>query len=552
MNTHKIKLNSYCATSIGGPIYLGTAGSHGNEQLQVIRENGWDNLAVQVVFYPCKVAIQLPADGLLEVPWEATAYPLSTREGRIVFQGFDLDHLINSADLYYTVSEHSIAIGRDEQPYTPGIVESVLNKMTVDKAEILAATDAADRAQKDAAVSAETARANADQAAVQVAAARQNADAAKLAQTQAANSAADAADHEAAASETLRQVKYAAQQAVQKVEEANIKAMENITSAASALPSVSSAVAWQAVTVKQDGSSYTLSELAPISAGVCPTVSGNPVVCKHSAAWKIQGMSIYGKSTQNGVPSPDRPVAITNTGDSGSIVLSVADGVDQYQFITISTLNGLPGIPIKSGGNFMDAEGQQWLCCYKDYVDGKIYFPVKKYVASNLNFVINQTWTAANPNYAFAYVVFAKSKPVPYAMSNAFKSIEHTTNYVSINQPVIMVETSHGYSVVYFSILKSNLNDISAESVKNYMSSISAEFIAANDKPDETSDIPPEEVAAYCALTTYDGNTVISVPEEVVGLEVQYLANSTSYLQEVSDRIEALEAAQKRVETTSV
>ena len=120
MNTHSVDLDGYYARSCGNStIYLGTAGSHGNEQLQVTQGDGWEGLTVQVVFHPSQVAVQLPANGVLDVPWEATEKPLTMMQGRIVFQGFDQGHLVNSTDLAYTVASHSPAVGRDEKPYTP-------------------------------------------------------------------------------------------------------------------------------------------------------------------------------------------------------------------------------------------------------------------------------------------------------------------------------------------------------------------------------------------------------------------------------------------------
>ena len=160
MNTHSIELSGYSANSPeGNSIYLGTAGSHGNEQLQVTLGEDWEGLTVQVVFHPCKVSLQLPADGLLDVPWEATENPLIATTGRIVFQGFDQDRLVNSTDLAYAVDSHSSTVGRDEEPYTPGMVEGVLNQMAADKADILAAAQQADQAKDAAASSAQEAAA---------------------------------------------------------------------------------------------------------------------------------------------------------------------------------------------------------------------------------------------------------------------------------------------------------------------------------------------------------------------------------------------------------
>ena len=40
------------------------------------------------------------------------------------------------------------------------------------------------------------------------------------------------------------------------------------------------------------------------------------------------------------------------------------------QSLTFSTPDGLPGIPVDSGGNFVDETGQEWLCNYRDWARG--------------------------------------------------------------------------------------------------------------------------------------------------------------------------------------
>lgn len=52
------------------------------------------------------------------------------------------------------------------------------------------------------------------------------------------------------------------------------------------------------------------------------------------------------------------------------------------------------------------------------------------------------------------------------------------------------------------------------------------------DTPIETP-IPPEELAAYRALHTYDGATVVSTAEDVAGLEVKYLADGEKYVDRI-------------------
>ena len=45
-----------------------------------------------------------------------------------------------------------------------------------------------------------------------------------------------------------------------------------------------------------------------------------------------------------------------------------------------------------------------------------------------------------------------------------------------------------------------------------------------------TTPLSDEELAAYRALTTYDGTTVVSTAEDVAGIEVKYLADGEKYI----------------------
>lgn len=197
---------------------------------------------------------------------------------------------------------------------------------------------------------------------------------------------------------------------------------------------------------------------------------GNPASCDDAFAAPLCGLSVYGKSTQNGTPTPDAPVPIVSAGDGGSVAVRVTgknllnpalfqnnkyqgfnaetgyygiDSVNGYwitgiqpclpsttyhfnamieggcfydekknvigiadfaftiktpakcayycfnfssvhvsygtpiiatvsestayspyreQLLTLPTPNGLPGIPVTSGGNYTDPQGQQWVC----------------------------------------------------------------------------------------------------------------------------------------------------------------------------------------------
>lgn len=51
--------------------------------------------------------------------------------------------------------------------------------------------------------------------------------------------------------------------------------------------------------------------------------TGNPVSCDDAFAAPLCGLTVYGRSTQDGTPSPDNPVPIVSAGDDGSVAVKV-------------------------------------------------------------------------------------------------------------------------------------------------------------------------------------------------------------------------------------
>jgi predicted phage tail component-like protein len=99
------------------------------------------------------------------------------------------------------------------------------------------------------------------------------------------------------------------------------------------------------------------------------TAEGTSIVVPDIAEAKQRYFSIYGKTTQDGTPTPDSPVELVSVGDSGSITVN-ATREGESQSMTIATPNGLRGIPVTSGGNYTDANGQQWVCDEIDLARG--------------------------------------------------------------------------------------------------------------------------------------------------------------------------------------
>ena len=165
--------------------------------------------------------------------------------------------------------------------------------------------------------------------------------------------------------------------------------------------------------VSESGDGYELNEVAvdaytkaesdaryaPIAAAIRPTVTGETISVNDSVEWPLQGLTLYGKSTQDGTPTPEAPIPIVSAGDGGTITVTVSDGAEQSQTLPISTPNGLPGIPVDSGGNYTDADGQQWVCDEVDFARGKYVQRVQNISdLSRINFVKHNTenWAVSN------------------------------------------------------------------------------------------------------------------------------------------------------------
>jgi hypothetical protein len=108
-----------------------------------------------------------------------------------------------------------------------------------------------------------------------------------------------------------------------------------------------------------------------VTSGEDATISGNPLALENCSGGKALGaLHVYGKSTQNGVPLPTAPVPIVSAGDDGTVTVTVSDGANNSQTLTLQTPNALPGIPVTSGGNYKDEDGQQWVCDEVDLARG--------------------------------------------------------------------------------------------------------------------------------------------------------------------------------------
>lgn len=181
-------------------IELGTKDSYGLEQIKIIRGEGWTELEVLAVFHtPGGAAIKktVGADGVLEVPPEATAGLAG--QGKIVFVGLAEDKQRITADLAYSIRDHSGIDGDNPGTPTPDVVQQILENSNNAVRVAQAAKDAAENAHRAAEDAAIKAGEEAGGAAASAAAAKDSADTANAAKNAAAESAGAAAKESAGA-----------------------------------------------------------------------------------------------------------------------------------------------------------------------------------------------------------------------------------------------------------------------------------------------------------------------------------------------------------------
>lgn len=154
--------------------------------------------------------------------------------------------------------------------------------------------------------------------------------------------------------------------------------------------------------------------------GVSQSKSGNPVVVENTANVPFAGLSIYGKSTQNGTPTPDAPIDIVSIAESGSVTVSVYEEdttVDPGQTVTVSVTNGLPGIPVSSGGNYTDTTGQQWICDEIDLVRGVYVQRIGVIAAYNGESVTSQYMSTTGGLSNGAEIIYVLATPIETPLS---------------------------------------------------------------------------------------------------------------------------------------
>ena len=360
--------------------------------------------------------------------------------------------------------------------------------------------------------------------------------------------------------------------------------------------------------------------------------TGNPISVDDAFPAPLCGLTVYGRSTQDGTPTPDAPVPIVSAGDSGSVAVKVTGknllrginrliapseeieggvrivndtggnsrlafftaelkkgvqytisykekivqgtnikvsvylpNITQYvgytfiprqdtdilgiylnqqqigtvevtdiqielgktattyspyreQLLTLSTPNGLPGIPVTSGGNYTDQSGQQWVC---DEVDLERGMKVQRVNAVDLSTctVTGTTELAVTKRLSILLPIRGRDYKTE-ALCNKLQFLVSFSN----DTPHFYVDTSNAQ--VFIPIGAKNPEE--GEYILLYVLAT----------PIETP-LTPAELTAYKAISTYGPDTVVQAGDGA-GVRLEYQRDVNIAIKKLEDAIASM------------
>ena len=340
--------------------------------------------------------------------------------------------------------------------------------------------------------------------------------------------------------------------------------------------------------------------------------TGNPLSVDDAFAAPLCGLTVYGRSTQAGTPTPDAPVPIVSAGDSGSVAVKVTGknrmppnlktgnvvecfvkkntpitlvfkgdlvsqggnilffdennnqnwfGIDkgkaehhiqypvdltkfQYlladmasenvcltwnasspdyepyreQLLTLPTPTGLPGIPVTSGGNYTDPQGQQWVC---DEVDLERGVKVQRIGKGR----VNTSNGKVNEQYRLALAI-----PRNNGKDGSFPCIISVTHYTSWTSCVMS-------GTLYLKdITKPEGGFYTAEEL--IALAIDVDFVYQLATPIEKP-LTSDELDAYKAIVAYGPDTVVQASDGA-GVKLDYQRDVNIAIKRIEDAIASM------------
>jgi hypothetical protein len=235
---------------------------------------------------------------------------------------------------------------------------------------------------------------------------------------------------------------------------------------------------------------------------VC-SAEGSAVAVNDASDNYIQGLRIFGRSTQDGTPTPDAPVEIVSVKNPTITV--------NEQTLTIPRI--LPGIPVTSGGNYTDSDDQQWI---SDEVDLERGVYVQRCMVVELDGENHSFYTGQHTNGQY-YI--------------GFSNFEVARNSTVISSHYKSAIWSNNNGEVYCSndvVILTDNRFTRVSKAKEHLAESPVTLLCMLETPIETP-LSETEIAAYRALhSNYPNTTVLN--NAGAHMVVKYAADTKLYI----------------------
>lgn len=302
--------------------------------------------------------------------------------------------------------------------------------------------------------------------------------------------------------------------------------------------------------------------------------TGNPVSVSDAFSAPLCGLTVYGKSTQDGTPSPDNPVPIVSAGDGGSITLKVT-GKNLYH----AALDGefyLAGITATIKTSTLALKGTatedtlftRWLVTRDKLLP---LDPNKKYTMSprNTGIMIYAVNEEGIGSYAGAYIPerstgigvyyqrkLKKDETIDLKISIQVELGTEATDYEPYHEQTLTLQTPNGLPGIPVTSGSNYTDPTGQQWVCDEMDFARGVRVQRIDKaaldgtktlaeqnaifvvPIETP-LTPAELAAYKALTAYAPNTVVQAADGA-GIRLSYQKDVNLVIKNLEDAIASM------------
>lgn len=295
--------------------------------------------------------------------------------------------------------------------------------------------------------------------------------------------------------------------------------------------------------------------------------TGNPIDVDDAFAAPLCGLTVYGRSTQDGTPTPDAPVPIVSAGDGGSVtvkatgknLLNIPDGSGTARGVTVTAKDGLISISgTATSSGYAKLDILPFIASGVVILSSSITSPKVKLVSETWSVILSSGASDKMSDMA-TKIVFIVTQGQTYNLTGVKVQLElgtTATAYSPYREQLLTLPTPNGLPGIPVTSggnytdqngqqwvcdevdlergMKVQRIDKGAFDATKAL----AEQSVIHDTPIETP-LTPAEIAAYKALTAYAPDTVVQASDGA-GVKLEYQRDVNIAIKKLEDAIASM------------